>query len=86
MATLAERRKRFKAALALAETTAERWATEVGGVTSVHLSYVLNGRRESPRLIALVDEFIAEQLGSFRPVKGQRSTSRSASRPTSRAA
>jgi hypothetical protein len=55
------RRKAFRAALALAGTTARAFADQQG-VTPEHLSYVLNGQRESRRLMDEVDAFIAKHL------------------------
>lgn len=55
------RRKAFRAALALADTTQTEWARSQG-ITPEHVSQVLAGKRESRRLIEKVDEFIASQL------------------------
>jgi hypothetical protein len=55
------RYKRFKAALTLAGVPFGKWA-EGNGVTRQHLREVLLGRRESPRLIALVESFIEQHL------------------------
>lgn len=55
------RKKAFTAALVLLGKTHREWAQEQG-VTASHLSLVLNGRRESGRLIAQIDAVIAKQL------------------------
>ena len=52
---------RFRAAIALARTTAKEWCCEKG-FTESHLYQVLRGDRESPNTIAIVDAFIAKQL------------------------
>lgn len=51
----------FKAALARAQTTKTRWAQE-HGVTVQHLNLVLDGQRESPRLLAEARAFVARHL------------------------
>lgn len=62
---LKERRKRFRAALALAGLDAQDFADQKDvDVTPSHLSLVLHGKRESPPLIAKVDAFIAKHLKS----------------------
>lgn len=55
----ANRKARFKAALALAGMTMQEWAKEAG-VTRQHLSATLREDRESGTLTAKVDVFIAE--------------------------
>jgi transcriptional regulator with XRE-family HTH domain len=55
------RRKRFRAALALAGMTQQSFA-EQAGITPDHLSLVLAGKRASVRLMERVDEFIARHL------------------------
>lgn len=55
------RKARFKAALALAEQTAQEWC-EREGITYPHLVLVLNGDRESQRLTEKVDAFIDQFL------------------------
>lgn len=55
-----ERRRRFKAALALAGVTQSEWATGQG-VTRDHLRFVLNGR-VSGKLEREIDAFIAKYL------------------------
>lgn len=55
------RKKRFKAARALAGITAKEWARS-RGVTFQHLNEVLDGNRISPRLDAEVDAFVAKHL------------------------
>lgn len=59
--TMAQRRKEFRAALALAELTQTAWAAS-HEITPEHVSLVLSGKRESKRLIEKVDAFIAEHL------------------------
>jgi transcriptional regulator with XRE-family HTH domain len=54
-----ERRKRFRAALAYADITAQEFAARVG-VQPGHLSQVLSGKRESAALVQKIDAFIAE--------------------------
>lgn len=56
-----ERRKRFRAALALAGKDAQDFAADVD-VTPAHLSQVLHGKRESVTLLQKVDAFIAKYL------------------------
>lgn len=53
-----DRRKAFKVALAYAGTTARAFATEQG-ISEGHLYQTLRGR-ESMRLTAIIDAFIAE--------------------------
>lgn len=65
MATLADRRKQFRAALALSGLTAAEWARSEGEVSPEHLSYVLNGRRVSGALNERIDAFVARTLGGF---------------------
>ena len=55
------RKERFKAALALAGKKATEWCDE-NDVTPQHLARVLTDERESGRLTARVDEFIAKHL------------------------
>ncbi len=55
------RKKRFKAARALAGITAKEWAKS-RGVSFQHLNEVLEGNRISPRLDSEVDSFIAKYL------------------------
>lgn len=59
----ASRKKRFRAALALAGTTAEAWAIE-NGVTAGHLSQVLSGKRDSRSLLEKVDAFTRKHVRS----------------------
>lgn len=61
--TVAARKKRFRAALALAETTAEAWAHE-NGVTAGHLSQVLSGKRDSRSLLEKIDTFTRKHVRS----------------------
>jgi hypothetical protein len=53
------RKALFKAALALAEMSAATWARQQG-VHPMHLSLVLNEKRESKRLTDLIDQFIKD--------------------------
>jgi hypothetical protein len=53
------RRRAFRAALALRGVTQGEWA-DAEGITEGHLSHVLNARRESKRLLLVVDEFVRE--------------------------
>lgn len=55
------RKSRFRAALALADMTAEQWA-EVNDVTPGHLSHVLAEKRESVTLCEKIDEFTQKYL------------------------
>jgi hypothetical protein len=64
------RKALFRAALALAGTTAERWA-EGEGVTSGHLSHVLAGKRESATLTEKIDAFIAKHMGKQGALAGR---------------
>lgn len=59
----ATRKQLFQASLALAGLTAAEWA-EREGITPQHLSYVLNERRESKRLIEKVDAFAKKHLSA----------------------
>jgi transcriptional regulator with XRE-family HTH domain len=68
------RRKRFRAALALAGKDAKDFAT-AAGVTAPHLSLVLHGKRESAVLVQKVDAFIARYLGDSVTVKQPTSAS-----------
>lgn len=57
-----ERRKRFRAALALAGIDAQDFAVQAD-VTPAHLSQVLHGKRESQTLTEKVDRFTEKHLG-----------------------
>jgi len=57
----ADRKARFRAALALARTSAQRWAKD-NDISENHLYLVLRGHRESRRLLAKIDAFIALHL------------------------
>jgi hypothetical protein len=57
----AERRRKFRTALAWKEITQEQFAVANGTVIQ-HLRLVLKGERESERLLTTVDEFIVEQF------------------------
>lgn len=58
------RKQMFRVALASAGLTAQQWA-EKQGVTSGHLSQVLDEKRESASLTEKMDEFIRKQLISL---------------------
>jgi hypothetical protein len=53
-----ERRRRFRAALALAGTTAKGFGLALG-VSETHLTAVLRGQRRSARVQAAVDALLA---------------------------
>jgi hypothetical protein len=55
------RKQLFKAALAIAGLTAAEWASGED-LTPEHVSMVLNGKRESARLIEKVDAFVRQHL------------------------
>lgn len=55
------RKQRFRAALVLAGQTMEQWAAE-RDLTAGHVSQVLDDKRESMRLDAEIDAFIARHL------------------------
>jgi gp16 family phage-associated protein len=55
------RRKRFKAALALAGVSLAKWA-EAEGVTRQHVNEVLSGKRVSAPLNEKINEFTARHL------------------------
>lgn len=55
------RKQLFRAALAIADLTAEQWA-EQEGVTSGHLSMILSGVRHNERIEARIDAFTKQQL------------------------
>jgi gp16 family phage-associated protein len=59
------RKQLFKAALAIAGVTAAQWASN-NDLSPEHVSFVLNGKRESARLIAKIDAFIVEHVGKGR--------------------
>lgn len=61
-AGMMSRKARFRAAIALARTTAKQWCEEQG-FTEGHLYQVLRGDRQSPDTLRRVDTFIAAQLG-----------------------
>jgi hypothetical protein len=62
-ATQANRKKRFKAALAMMGMTQGAWAVSRGR-TLQHLNAVVNGWRESQPLEAEIDAFANSVLGS----------------------
>jgi transcriptional regulator with XRE-family HTH domain len=51
------RKRRFRAALAMAGLTAAEFAESVE-VTPTHLSFVLSGKRNSARVAEAIDQFI----------------------------
>ena len=53
------RKAALKAAWAYAGQTMENWCAEQG-ITPGHLYQVLGGKRESARLVAVIDEYIAK--------------------------
>lgn len=55
------RKQLFRAALAIAGLTAGQWA-EREGLTAMHLSMVLNGKRDSARLGEKIDAFVRTHL------------------------
>ena len=59
-----QRKKLFRAALALDGLTFSRWC-EMRGITLQHLSSVLNGKRESARLLAAVDQYADDRLAAL---------------------
>lgn len=54
-----DRKRKFKAALALTGLTAQQWA-EKEGITRQHLNATLNDENESKPLTEKIDAFIAE--------------------------
>lgn len=61
--TMAARKRRFHAALALAGISARAWCKTVYPVSRQHLTLVFQGEREpSAKLLAAVDGFIAQHL------------------------
>lgn len=61
MRAIEARRKRFRAALALAGVSLKQWAS-TEGVTRQHVREVLLGRRVSAPLNEKIDAFIAQHL------------------------
>ena len=59
------RKALFKAALELADLTAEQWCDQHGDVTTPHLYRVLSGERESPPLESKIDAFIEMQFARY---------------------
>ena len=55
------RKQLFRAALAIAGQTVVQWAASEG-LTPEHVSLVLNGRRESARLLDKIDAFVREKM------------------------
>lgn len=63
------RKQLFRAALAIAGITAEKWA-ESNSYSTGHLSRVLNGKQVgSADMLATVDAFIEKHVGAGVPVK-----------------
>lgn len=60
---LKERKRRFKAARALANDLTFEQAAKQFGVSAVHLNETLNGNRDSRKLDLKIDAFIEEHLG-----------------------
>lgn len=60
-ADLARKARQFRAALLLANTTAEAWA-ETESVTAGHLSQVLSGKRESRSLMERIEAFTKKHV------------------------
>jgi len=56
-----DRKSAFKAALAVAGMTVTEWC-EAQGISRPHLYQTLDGLRDSARLMAKVDGFVAEHL------------------------
>lgn len=56
-----DKRKKFKAALALAGITREEFARQ-HGVSAQLIFYVLRDRRHSKRIAQAIDQFIEEQF------------------------
>jgi hypothetical protein len=61
--TARQRKRLFRAALALDGLTFTKWC-EMRGITLPHLSGVLAGKRESARLLAAVDEYTDARLAA----------------------
>lgn len=57
--TAAARKNRFRKALIDAGLSAAAWARQEG-VTPAHLSQVLDGKRESQRLVDRIDAFVKQ--------------------------
>ena len=57
------RKALFAAALVEAGTSANRWADEVGGVSSSHLYRTLDDPKLSAPLTAKIDAFIRKHIG-----------------------
>ena len=57
------RKALFAAALVEAGTTANRWADEIGGVSSTQLYRTLADPRNSAPLTAKIDAFIRKHIG-----------------------
>lgn len=60
-----DRKRLFKAALAVAEMTVEQWAAS-RGVTGGHVSNVLAEKRVSDSLTVQIDDFIAEHMAGHK--------------------
>jgi hypothetical protein len=61
--TLKQRKKLFRAALALDGETMESWCQK-RGITYAHLYAVLHGKRESARLMQGIDDYATSRLAS----------------------
>lgn len=55
------RKARFRAALALAGLTAEKWAAE-NGISTGHLSQVLSGKRDSRPTLEKIEAFTKKHV------------------------
>jgi hypothetical protein len=60
-ATSEHRKRRFKAAIELADTTIKAWADEAG-ISTTHLYETLDGKRVSAPLNERIDAFIGKHL------------------------
>lgn len=60
----ANRKRLFRAALALSGLTAARWCQK-HGINSGQLSMTLNGLRDSPDVIAKIDAFIVKHRDTY---------------------
>jgi hypothetical protein len=57
---------RFRMALAATGMTQGQWAKEIGEVDPMHLSLVLNRKRESKKLCGKIEEFTVKTLKGVR--------------------
>ena len=69
------RKEKFQVALNRAQMTQEQWRFFYYKVSRVHLSQFFNGTKgASPKLVAAIDRFIAEQSGGQAPDPSERFT------------